>query len=333
MSNKIIFSGVQPTGEIHIGNYLGAISQFVSNQDEYKSIFSIVDLHAITIPQNPRELLSRTRQVLAIFLASGIDPTKNIIFNQSQVPEHTQLAWILNCTARVGWLNRMTQFKDKAGKNKENASIGLYTYPILMAADILLYSTSHVPVGDDQKQHLELARDIAHKFNTDYDTDIFRLPEPLMNKSSTRIMSLRDGTKKMSKSDISEYSRILMTDSNDEISIKIKKAKTDPMNMPSSSEEAGNRPEIDNLLNIYCACSGKSKDIIISDFSGKEISNFKNDLTNVIISVVEPIAIKTKEFLNDPGYLDNILKKGSDDARKIAKLKIEDLHKIIGMSE
>ena len=333
MSNKIIFSGVQPTGEIHIGNYLGAISQFVSNQDKYKSIFSIVDLHAITIPQNPRELLNRTRQVLAIFLASGIDPTKNIIFNQSQVPEHTQLAWILNCTARVGWLNRMTQFKDKAGKNKENASIGLYTYPILMAADILLYSTSHVPVGDDQKQHLELARDIAHKFNTDYDTDIFRLPEPLMNKSSTRIMSLRDGTKKMSKSDISEYSRILMTDSNDEISIKIKKAKTDPMNMPSSSEEAGNRPEIDNLLNIYCACSGKSKDIIISDFSGKEISNFKNDLTNVIISVVEPIAIKTKEFLNDPGYLDNILKKGSDDARKIAKLKIEDLYKIIGMSE
>jgi len=333
MSNKIIFSGVQPTGEIHIGNYLGAISQFVSNQDEYKSIFSIVDLHAITIPQNPRELLNRTRQVLAIFLASGIDPTKNIIFNQSQVPEHTQLAWILNCTARVGWLNRMTQFKDKAGKNKENASIGLYTYPILMAADILLYSTSHVPVGDDQKQHLELARDIAHKFNTDYDTDIFRLPEPLMNKSSTRIMSLRDGSKKMSKSDISEYSRILMTDSNDEISIKIKKAKTDPMNMPSSSEEAGNRPEIDNLLNIYCACTGKSKDIIISDFSGKEISNFKNDLTNVIISVVEPIAIKTKEFLNDPGYLDNILKKGSDDARKIAKLKIEDLHKIIGMSE
>ena len=252
MSNKIIFSGVQPTGEIHIGNYLGAISQFVSNQDEYKSIFSIVDLHAITIPQNPKELLNRTRQVLAIFLASGIDPTKNIIFNQSQVPEHTQLAWILNCTARVGWLNRMTQFKDKAGKNKENASIGLYTYPILMAADILLYSASHVPVGDDQKQHLELARDIAHKFNTDYDTDIFRLPEPLLNKSSTRIMSLRDGSKKMSKSDISEYSRILMTDSNDEISIKIKKAKTDPMNMPSSSEEAGNRPEIDNLLNIYC---------------------------------------------------------------------------------
>jgi tryptophanyl-tRNA synthetase len=333
MSNKIIFSGVQPTGEIHIGNYLGAISQFVSNQDEYKSIFSIVDLHAITIPQNPKELLNRTRQVLAIFLASGIDPTKNIIFNQSQVAEHTQLAWILNCTARVGWLNRMTQFKDKAGKNKENASIGLYTYPILMAADILLYSASHVPVGDDQKQHLELARDIAHKFNTDYDTDIFRLPEPLLNKSSTRIMSLRDGSKKMSKSDISEYSRILMTDSNDEITIKIKKAKTDSMNMPSSSEEAGNRPEIENLLNIYCACSGESKDIIISDFSGKEISSFKNELTKVIISIVEPIAIKTKELLNDQDYLDNILKKGSDNARQIAKQKIKDLYKIIGMSE
>ena len=333
MSNKIIFSGVQPTGEIHIGNYLGAISQFVSNQDEYKSIFSIVDLHAITIPQNPKELLNRTRQVLAIFLASGIDPSKNIIFNQSQVPEHTQLAWILNCTARVGWLNRMTQFKDKAGKNKENASIGLYTYPILMAADILLYSASHVPVGDDQKQHLELARDIAHKFNTDYDTDIFRLPEPLLNKSSTRIMSLRDGSKKMSKSDISEYSRILMTDSNDEITIKIKKAKTDSMNMPSSSEEAGNRPEIENLLNIYCACSGESKDIIISDFSGKEISSFKNELTEVIISIVEPIAIKTKELLNDQDYLDNILKKGSDNARQIAKQKIKDLYKIIGMSE
>ena len=333
MSNKIIFSGVQPTGEIHIGNYLGAISQFVSNQDEYKSIFSIVDLHAITIPQDPKELLNRTRQVLAIFLASGIDPKKNIIFNKSQVPEHTQLAWILNCTARVGWLNRMTQFKDKAGKNKENASVGLYTYPILMAADILLYSASHVPVGDDQKQHLELARDIAHKFNTDYDTDIFRLPEPLLNKSSTRIMSLRDGSKKMSKSDISEYSRILMTDTNDEISIKIKKAKTDSMNMPSSSEEASNRPEIDNLLNIYCACSDMKKDIVISNFSGKEISNFKNDLTKIIISVVEPIAMKTRELLNDKDYLDKILKKGSNSARKIAESKIENLYKIIGVSE
>ena len=215
MSDNIIFSGVQPTGEIHIGNYLGAISQFVSNQEKYKSIFSIVDLHAITVWQDPSELSKSIKKVLAIFIASGIDPDKNIIFNQSRVAEHTQLSWILSCTARMGWLNRMTQFKDKAGKNKENASIGLYSYPVLMAADILLYSATHVPVGDDQKQHLELARDIAHKFNTDYKKEIFALPVPLMNQSSTRIMSLRDGTKKMSKSDISEYSRVLMTDSND----------------------------------------------------------------------------------------------------------------------
>ena len=220
MSDNIIFSGVQPTGEIHIGNYLGAISQFVSNQEKYKSIFSIVDLHAITVWQDPSELSKSIKKVLAIFIASGIDPDKNIIFNQSRVAEHTQLSWILSCTARMGWLNRMTQFKDKAGKNKENASIGLYSYPVLMAADILLYSATHVPVGDDQKQHLELARDIAHKFNTDYKKEIFALPVPLMNQSSTRIMSLRDGTKKMSKSDISEYSRVLMTDSNDQITNK-----------------------------------------------------------------------------------------------------------------
>jgi tryptophanyl-tRNA synthetase len=234
MSDKVIFSGVQPSGEIHIGNYLGAITQFVNYQTDYKSIFSIVDLHAITVWQDPEALKNSTREVLAIFLASGLDESKNIIFNQSQVPEHTQLAWILSCTARVGWLNRMTQFKDKAGKNRENASIGLYTYPILMAADILLYSASHVPVGEDQKQHLELARDIAHKFNTDYNENCFILPEPLMNKSTTRIMSLRNGSNKMSKSDISEYSRILMTDSNDQISLKIKKAKTDSLKMPNN---------------------------------------------------------------------------------------------------
>ena len=281
MSNNIIFSGVQPTGEIHIGNYFGAISQFVSNQEKYKSIFSIVDLHAITVWQDPSELSKSIKKVLAIFLASGIDPDKNIIFNQSRVAEHTQLSWVLSCTARMGWLNRMTQFKDKAGKNKENASIGLYSYPVLMAADILLYSATHVPVGDDQKQHLELARDIAHKFNTDYKKEIFALPVPLMNQSSARIMSLRDGTKKMSKSDISEYSRILMTDSNDQITTKIKKAKTDSMNMPMDLNEAEKRPEINNLLNIYCACTNRKKDEIISNFSGKEISFFKKSLTEV----------------------------------------------------
>ena len=331
MSDNIIFSGVQPTGEIHIGNYLGAISQFVSNQEKYKSIFSIVDLHAITVWQDPSELSKSIKKVLAIFIASGIDPDKNIIFNQSRVAEHTQLSWILSCTARMGWLNRMTQFKDKAGKNKENASIGLYSYPVLMAADILLYSATHVPVGDDQKQHLELARDIAHKFNTDYKKEIFALPVPLMNQSSTRIMSLRDGTKKMSKSDISEYSRVLMTDSNDQITNKIKKAKTDSMNMPINLNEAGKRPEINNLLNIYCACTDRKKDEIISNFAGKEISFFKKSLTEIIITTVEPISTKTRELLNNEKYLDDILIKGSEDARKIAQNKIQEIYKIVGM--
>jgi|TARA_B100001741_G_scaffold236976_1_gene197940 tryptophanyl-tRNA synthetase len=331
MSDNIIFSGVQPTGEIHIGNYLGAISQFVSNQEKYKSIFSIVDLHAITVWQDPSELSKSIKKVLAIFIASGIDPDKNIIFNQSRVAEHTQLSWILSCTARMGWLNRMTQFKDKAGKNKENASIGLYSYPVLMAADILLYSATHVPVGDDQKQHLELARDIAHKFNTDYKKEIFALPVPLMNQSSTRIMSLRDGTKKMSKSDISEYSRVLMTDSNDQITNKIKKAKTDSMNMPINLNEAGKRPEINNLLNIYCACTNRKKDEIISNFAGKEISFFKKSLTEIIITTVEPISTKTRELLNNEKYLDDILIKGSEDARKIAQKKIQEIYKIVGM--
>jgi len=331
MSNNIIFSGVQPTGEIHIGNYFGAISQFVSNQEKYKSIFSIVDLHAITIWQDPSELSKSIKKVLAIFLASGIDPDKNIIFNQSRVAEHTQLSWVLSCTARMGWLNRMTQFKDKAGKNKENASIGLYSYPVLMAADILLYSATHVPVGDDQKQHLELARDIAHKFNTDYKKEIFALPVPLMNQSSARIMSLRDGTKKMSKSDISEYSRILMTDSNDQITTKIKKAKTDSMNMPMDLDEAEKRPEINNLLNIYCACTNRKKDEIISNFSGKEISFFKKSLTEVLVTSVEPISTKTKELLNDEKYLDEILIKGAENARNIAQEKIQEIYKIVGM--
>ena len=331
MSNNIIFSGVQPTGEIHIGNYFGAISQFVSNQEKYKSIFSIVDLHAITVWQDPSELSKSIKKVLAIFLASGIDPDKNIIFNQSRVAEHTQLSWVLSCTARMGWLNRMTQFKDKAGKNKENASIGLYSYPVLMAADILLYSATHVPVGDDQKQHLELARDIAHKFNTDYKKEIFALPVPLMNQSSARIMSLRDGTKKMSKSDISEYSRILMTDSNDQITTKIKKAKTDSMNMPMDLDEAESRPEINNLLNIYCACTNRKKDEIISNFSGKEISFFKKSLTEVLVTAVEPISTKTKELLNDEKYLDEILIKGAENARNIAQEKIQEIYKIVGM--
>ena len=331
MNDKVIFSGVQPSGEIHIGNYLGAITQFVNYQTDYKSIFSIVDLHAITVWQDPEALRNSTREVLAIFLASGLDESKNIIFNQSQVPEHTQLSWILSCTAKIGWLNRMTQFKDKAGKNKENASVGLYTYPILMAADILLYAASHVPVGDDQKQHLELARDIAHKFNTDYNDNIFVMPEPLMNKSTTRIMSLRDGSNKMSKSDISEYSRILMTDSNDQITLKIKKAKTDSLKMPNTLKESESRLEVNNLLNIYSACAYMKKEEVISKYASKEISLFKNDLTEVIINVVEPISIKTNQLLTDKEYLDNILSIGAAKAKDIACKTITKVYDKIGM--
>ena len=332
MSNKIIFSGVQPTGEIHIGNYLGAISQFVSNQDEYKSIFSIVDLHAITIPQNPRELLNRTRQVLAIFLASGIDPTKNIIFNQSQVPEHTQLAWILNCTARVGWLNRMTQFKDKAGSDKEKASVGLYIYPNLMAADILLYKATHVPVGADQKQHLELSRDIAHKFNKDFKCEnFFPLPEPLISKSISRIMSLRDGTKKMSKSEESDYSRINLKDSADEINKKIKKAKSDSDSIPGEIKSLKNKPEALNLLTIYSELTKNNLEKITSEMAGKEYSFLKTKLAEVLINEITPVGKEIGKLLKDKSHLKNILKKGSDKANLIAEENLKNIREKVGL--
>ena len=331
MSKKVIFSGVQPTGEIHLGNYLGAIRQFVNYQDEYDSIFSIVDLHAITVWQDPKSLLDNVHKVLSIFLACGLDQEKNIIFNQSQVPEHAQLAWLLSCTAKVGWLNRMTQFKDKAGKNKENASIGLYTYPILMAADIMLYKATHVPVGDDQKQHLELARDIAHKFNTDYKVDFFVLPEPLFSSDSTRIMSLRDGTKKMSKSDISDYSRILMTDDNDMIALKIKKAKTDSMPMPENSTDASKRPEINNLISIYSSCSGVSKHKIIEQFASKEISCFKKELSQAVTNLISPICNEAKKLYMDKEFLNQVLSNGAIRARQISQKTISDAYKITGM--
>ena len=331
MSKNVIFSGVQPTGEIHLGNYLGAIKQFVDYQKDYNSIFSIVDLHAVTVWQDPQQLLNNIHKVLSIFLACGLDKEKNIIFNQSQVPEHTQLAWLLSCTARIGWLNRMTQFKDKAGKNRENASVGLYTYPILMAADIMLYKASHVPVGDDQKQHLELARDIAHKFNTDYNIDFFVLPEPLFNSDSTRIMSLRDGTKKMSKSDTSDYSRILMTDDNDTISLKIKKAKTDSLSMPELENGLSKRPEIDNLINIYSSCSGISRNIIIDQFSSKEISYFKKELSQVLINLIEPICSEAKKIYEDKNFLNQVLSSGAMRARQISQNTIADVYKIAGM--
>ena len=331
MSKNVIFSGVQPTGEIHLGNYLGAIKQFVDYQKDYNSIFSIVDLHAVTVWQDPQQLLNNIHKVLSIFLACGLDKEKNIIFNQSQVPEHTQLAWLLSCTARIGWLNRMTQFKDKAGKNRENASVGLYTYPILMAADIMLYKASHVPVGDDQKQHLELARDIAHKFNTDYNIDFFVLPEPLFNSDSTRIMSLRDGTKKMSKSDTSDYSRILMTDDNDTIALKIKKAKTDSLSMPESGNDLSKRPEIENLINIYSSCSGIPKNTVIEQFSSREISYFKKELSQVIINLIQPICSEAKKLYEDKNFLNQVLSSGAIRARQISQNTISDVYKIAGM--
>jgi tryptophanyl-tRNA synthetase len=332
MSKDTVFSGVQPTGEIHLGNYLGAIKQFLTFQNDSDSIFCIVDQHAITVFQDPAELRANVYSVLAIFLACGLDPKKCILFNQSAVREHSVLSWYLSCTARVGWLNRMTQFKDKAGKNRDNASLGLYAYPVLMAADILLYHANKVPVGDDQKQHLELTRDIAHKFNTDYDQLYFKLPDPIINKDAPRIMSLRDANNKMSKSDISKYSRILLTDSNDDISNKINKAKSDSMNMPSSSDELTVRPEINNLITIYSSISNISKDKVIEMFANKEISYFKSEMKNIVISLVEPISSEIKKIRQDSNYLQDTLKEGSAKASERAHKTIKDVNKIMGFN-
>jgi len=332
MSKDTVFSGVQPTGEIHLGNYLGAIKQFLTFQNDSDSIFCIVDQHAITVFQDPTELRANVYSVLAIFLACGLDPKKCILFNQSAVREHSVLSWYLSCTARVGWLNRMTQFKDKAGKNRDNASLGLYAYPVLMAADILLYHANKVPVGDDQKQHLELTRDIAHKFNTDYDYLYFKLPDPIINKDAPRVMSLRDATNKMSKSDISKYSRILLTDSNDDISNKINKAKSDSMNMPSSFDELTTRPEINNLITIYSSISNISKDKVIEMFANKEISYFKSEMKNIVISLVEPISSEIKKIRQDSDYLQDTLKEGSAKASERAHKTIKDVNKIMGLN-
>ena len=289
---KKIFSGVQPTGNLHLGNYLGAIKNFVelNNDIQNKCIFCVVDLHAITVSQNPKDLKSNIHETVATFVASGIDPKKSIIFNQSQVSAHSEAAWILSCIARMGWLNRMTQFKEKAGKDKEKASIGLYSYPVLMAADILLYDSTHVPVGDDQKQHLELCRDIAQRFNNDFKVnDFFKVPEPLIQKEFSRIMSLKDGSKKMSKSDLSDLSRINLTDEKDEIINKIKKAKTDPMPMPSNIEELEKRFEAKNLIGIYASLSGQSLEKTVKEFAGKNFSEFKENLSQVLVDKIIPI--------------------------------------------
>ena len=330
---KKIFSGVQPTGNLHLGNYLGAIKNFVSlnNDNENKCIFCVVDLHAVTVSQDPKILKNNIRETVATFLASGIDPKKSIIFNQSQVSAHSEAAWILSCIARMGWLNRMTQFKEKAGKDKEKASVGLYSYPVLMAADILLYDTTHVPVGNDQKQHLELCRDIAQKFNNDFKVnDFFKLPEPLIQKEFSRIMSLKDGLKKMSKSELSDLSRINLTDEKDQIINKIKKAKTDPLPMPSINKDLDKRPEAKNLLGIYTSLNESSLEKSIEEFSGKNFSDFKESLSQVLVDKITPISIEIKKLLNDKKYLDNVLEEGSKKANEIASKKVKKIHEILG---
>jgi tryptophanyl-tRNA synthetase len=327
-----VLSGVQPTGGLHIGNYLGAIKNFVPLQKDYESLFCVVDLHAITVWQDPKELITKKREVAAAFIASGIDPKKSLIFNQSDVPEHTQLSWVLNCVARMGWLNRMTQFKDKAGKNKENVSVGLYTYPILMASDILIYKATHVPVGEDQKQHLELARDIVLKFNNDFEKELFPMPEPIIMEKAARIMSLRDGSKKMSKSDISEYSRIMLTDSNDEIEKKIKKAKTDAKPIPDSLKELELMLEAKNLITIYAAFENISFNLIHKRYGGKNFSELKKDLIGTVIDKIEPIREEMIKLTDDQKYLDSILESGSTKARNIAKEVLNEVYDVTGLS-
>ena len=330
---KKIFSGVQPTGNLHLGNYLGAIKNFVklNNEDQNECVFCVVDLHAITVAQDPKKLKENIYETVATFIASGINPEKSIIFNQSKVSAHSETAWILSCVARMGWLNRMTQFKEKAGKDKEKASIGLYSYPVLMAADILLYDTTHVPVGDDQKQHLELCRDIAQKFNNDFNVgDFFKLPEPLIQKEFSRIMSLRDGTKKMSKSELSDLSRINLTDDKDQIVNKIKKAKTDPLPMPSSLEDLNNRPEAKNLIGIYSSLNDFTLEKTVKEFSEKNFSDFKKILSDVCVEKIEPISNKIKKLLNEKNYIDKILSEGSKKAEDIASKKIKNIKEIVG---
>ena len=330
---KKIFSGVQPTGNLHLGNYLGAIKNFVklNNESENECVFCVVDLHAITVNQDPKDLRNNIRETVAAFVASGIDPKKNIIFNQSQVSAHSETAWILSCVARMGWLNRMTQFKEKAGKDKEKASVGLYSYPVLMAADILLYDTTHVPVGDDQKQHLELCRDIAQKFNNDFKVeDFFKIPEPLIQKEFSRIMSLKDGTKKMSKSDPSDLSRINLTDDKDQIINKIKKAKTDTLPLPSTIEELEKRPEAKNLIGIYSSLMNNSLQKSIDEFAGKNFSEFKEKLSDVVVKEINPISLKIKELLDDKVFLEKILKGGYEKANEIVSKKIKKIHEIVG---
>jgi tryptophanyl-tRNA synthetase len=326
-----IFSGVQPTGNLHLGNYLGAIRNFVGLQNDYECIYCVVDLHAITVWQDPKDLVGNTREVTAAFLAAGIDPKGSIIFNQSQVSAHAQLAWIFNCVARLGWLNRMTQFKEKAGKHRENASVGLYAYPNLMAADIMAYKATHVPVGEDQKQHLELTRDIAQKFNNDFGVDFFPIVEPLIFGEATRVMSLRDGSKKMSKSDPSDQSRITFTDTADEISKKIRRAKTDPEALPSETAGLKDRPEAANLVGIYAALSNQTSADVLREFGGRGFGDFKPALADLATEKLAPISDEMRRLMADPGHIDAILADGAERARAIADPILREVHEIVGL--
>ena len=327
---KRIFSGVQPTGNLHLGNYLGAVRNWVRLQNDYECVFSLVDMHAITLWQDPAELTAHTREVAAAMLAAGVDAKKNVLFVQSQNPNHAELAWVLNCVTRLGWLNRMTQFKDKAGKNRENASVGLYAYPNLMSADILVYQATHVPVGEDQKQHLELARDTAQKFNNDFGVDFFPLPEPLILGAGTRIMSLRDGAKKMSKSDTSDYARINMTDDQDAIALKLRKAKTDPLPIPGSAVELEGRPEAANLLGIWAALSDSNLDAALARFGGNAFSDFKRDLTDLAVARLAPINAEMRRLLADPATIDAVLKDGGERARALSQPIMDRVKEIVG---
>ncbi len=326
-----VFSGVQPTGSLHLGNYLGAIRNFVALQDTHECLYCVVDLHAITVWKDPKELQNAIREVAAAFIAAGVDPKAHIVFNQSQVVEHAKLAWVLNCVARMGWLNRMTQFKEKAGKHKENASVGLFTYPVLQAADILAYKATHVPIGEDQKQHLELARDIAQKFNNDAAVeDFFPLPEPLIQTEAARIMSLRDGTSKMSKSDASDMTRINLNDDPDLIAKKIKKARTDPEPLPDTVEGLEGRAEADNLVGIYAALSGQTKAQVIADFAGAQFGTFKPALADLAVEKLAPMTAEMRRLKSDPAEIDRILADGAERAGAIAQPIVKEVYKILG---
>lgn len=345
-----VFSGVQPTGNLTLGNYLGAIKKFVALQDQMECVYCVVDLHAITLPQDPKELMASTRAVTAAFLASGIDPQKHIVFNQSQVHQHAELGWVFNCIARLGWLNRMTQFKDKAGKDREQASVGLYAYPNLMAADMMIYRATHVPVGEDQKQHVELTRDIAQKFNNDYSARIaelgvgietlvgkekvnafFPLIEPIIGGPAARVMSLRDGSKKMSKSDPSDMSRINLTDDADTITKKIRKAVSDPLPLPETIEGLKDRAEADNLVGLYAALSDTTKDAVLKDFGGKNFSEFKPALAELAVTKLDPIASEMRRITADPAYVDDVLRSGAEKASVIAEGTMKDVRQIVGL--